>query len=84
MGRDSAQLTRAAATRSGISSRFHHRVRHCRRSSLGEGVGIERLEARPACQRGIAVPEARVLKEPTPEMVMVSRTAWSRASSTGL
>ena len=39
---------------------------------------IDRLEARPACQRGIAVPEPLVFKEPTEEMLKTARTLVTR------
>jgi hypothetical protein len=36
------------------------------------------LEARPACQRGIAVPEPLVFKEPTEEMLKAARILVTR------
>ena len=39
---------------------------------------IDRLEARPACQRGIAVPEPLVFKEPTPEMLKTAQSLVTR------
>jgi GST-like protein len=39
---------------------------------------IARMEARPACQRGIAVPEPMVLKVPTEEQLKVARTLVTR------
>jgi GST-like protein len=39
---------------------------------------IDRLEARPACQRGIAVPEPLVLKEPTAEMIKTAQSLVTR------
>jgi GST-like protein len=39
---------------------------------------IERLEARAACRRGVAVPEPVVLQEPTKEQLEVARTLVTR------
>ena len=39
---------------------------------------IARMEARPVCQRGIAVPEPLTLKEPTEEMVKVAQKIVTR------
>jgi GST-like protein len=39
---------------------------------------IERLAARPACQRGIAVPEPLVFKEPSAEMLKTAQKLVTR------
>jgi GST-like protein len=39
---------------------------------------IARMEARPGCQRGIAVPEPLVLKVPTEDQLKVARTLVTR------
>jgi GST-like protein len=39
---------------------------------------IERLAARPACQRGIAVPEPLVFKEPSAEMLNTAQKLVTR------
>jgi GST-like protein len=39
---------------------------------------IARMEARPACQRGIAVPEPLVFKEPTAEMLKTAQKLVTR------
>ncbi len=39
---------------------------------------IDRMEARPACQRGIAVPEPLVFKEDSEEMIKVAQKLVTR------
>jgi GST-like protein len=39
---------------------------------------IARMEARPACQRGIAVPEPLVFKEPTEAMLKTAQKLVTR------